>query len=78
MRSRRSRRDKWAEAEAGHADVCQRLRDVALGQGPMTPGLAADAANEIERLRQAIQTALESDALMGTDDIEVLLAALEG
>ena len=76
-RSRKHGRDKWAEAEAAASDVRQRLVDVALGQGPLTPNLAADAANEIERLRGAIGKVLSSDALMGCEDIETLLAVVE-
>jgi hypothetical protein len=78
-RSRKHGRDKWAEAEAFAApsDVRQRLVDVALGQGPVTPALAADAANEIERLRSAVQRVLNSEASMGWEDIEVLVSALE-
>jgi hypothetical protein len=35
-------------------DIVQRLHDVALNHGPMTPSLAADAANEIQYLRSMV------------------------
>ena len=81
-RTRRHARDKWAEALTIKPlppvdEVTERLLDVALGRGPLTPGLAADAVGSIARLRTAIREALASDAMMGCEDIERLSEALE-
>jgi hypothetical protein len=57
-------------------DIWSLLADAGVGRHPLPEGVRL-LVNERDRLRAAIQTALDSPCLMGADDIEVLAAVLE-